>query len=465
MRNLMRTRTVMLLLMMLIPVFMYSYAAAQPRTSAMAGTRVLIPLITNTPPSQSIFGVEVSAGAVGSTDTKLSEAHVAWTRYNGIDWAAIEPQRGAPDFSRLAQVDSELQALAARGARPIVIVRGTPAWAQQVPGSACGPIRADARADFARFMRQIVERYSAAPYNVRYWEIGNEPDIDPSLVPSDSVFGCWGNAADPYYGGGAYADMLKAIYPAIKAVEPASQVVLGGLLLDCDPAVGGNACRPANFLEGILRNGGAGAFDIIAYHGYTFWNPTIGQQDWDMTNLKWRQRGGSVLGKLAFIREVLTRYNVGKPIMLNEASLLCAQGDSCDAAIRPDQANYAVRLYTRSWANNLAATIWYTLDGPGWNSGSLLDGFQNPRPAYTTFKFMTSRLGNASFVGNISGDGYEGYAFRNGATTYRVYWTNSGTSVGLPLPAGTRAVYNMYGEPISYSGSIGFQPIFVEGDS
>ena len=65
-------------------------------------------------------------------------------------------------------------------------------------------------------MAEAVERYSAPPYNVIYWEVGNEPDIDPSLVDGDEIYGCWGDKTDAYYGGGYYAEVLKQVYPAVK---------------------------------------------------------------------------------------------------------------------------------------------------------------------------------------------------------------------------------------------------------
>ena len=34
-------------------------------------------------------------------------------------------------------------------------------------------------------------------FDVHYWELGNEPDVDPILVNSSSGFGCWGDIDDP----------------------------------------------------------------------------------------------------------------------------------------------------------------------------------------------------------------------------------------------------------------------------
>ncbi|NJM05055.1 glycoside hydrolase family 5 protein, partial [Candidatus Gracilibacteria bacterium] len=237
-----------------------------------------------------------------------------------------------------------------------VIVRGAPAWAQQRSGSACGPIRESALDEFATFVAELARRYSQPPFNVRYWELGNEPDVDAALVPGNSPFGCWGDAEDEFYGGGYYAEMLKTVYPAIKAANPDAQVVLGGLLLDCDPGVplpDGQPCVAGKFFEGVLRNGGGAAFDVANYHAYVYW--ADGNFDWDTGLPKWQHRAGVPVGKLAYLRETMARYGVEKPVMLSEAGLLCFRADpSCEPnGFRDDQANYAVRLYTRSAANGL----------------------------------------------------------------------------------------------------------------
>ena len=58
--------------------------------------------------------------------------------------------------------------------------------------------------------------------------------MSPTPTSFDTIrgYGCWGVRTDPYYGGRAYGDMLKVVYPAIKASNPAVQVLHGSLLLD-----------------------------------------------------------------------------------------------------------------------------------------------------------------------------------------------------------------------------------------
>lgn len=81
-------------------------------------------------------------------------------------------------------------------------------------------------------MGQLVARYRDPKYDVRHWELGNEVDVDPSLVAPNNGFGCWGDIKDPYYGGRHYGEMLKVVAPAIRAANPAAKIWFGGLLLD-----------------------------------------------------------------------------------------------------------------------------------------------------------------------------------------------------------------------------------------
>src|SRR5207247_1719484 len=147
--------------------------------------------------------------------------------------------------------------------------------------------------------------------NIRYWEIWNEPDIDYHLVAADSLWGCWGDATDTFYGGSDYAQMLKAVHSPVKQASAESQVLVGGLLLDCDPRnpPPGKDCKPSMFLEGILKSGGGDFFDGVAFHAYDYYDkPMRG----DYQHSGWRASAGTsgpVVGvKAEYIRELLYRY-------------------------------------------------------------------------------------------------------------------------------------------------------------
>lgn len=410
------------------------------------------------------IGVEINRTWVTGVATRLNELRPDWVRYNGILWSEVEPVAGQRNWAALDRVLSEIALISASGAAPMVIVRGTPPWAQAVPGSACGPVAAQQLPAFASFMGELVTRLSGPPYNVKHWEFGNEPDVDTALVPGDSQFGCWGDANDAAgYGGARYATMLQAVYPAIKQADPQAQIIFGGLLLDCDPSFDAS-CQPGRFLAGVLAAGGGAYFDILSYHAYTFWSEQ--RSDFDLNLPKWAHRNGPLLGRLDFVRATMATYGVSKPVMMNEGGLLCLGANQpCGAqGLYDDQASYVVRMYARSWAADLVNSVWYTLNGPGWRDGGLLDRSRQPRPAFVAMRFLRERLDGATYLRPLSTGNLEGYAFATSTREYHIYWTNSATTASVALPPGFIAAYGPTGNQLTVGRElvVGFEPVIIE---
>jgi hypothetical protein len=157
------------------------------------------------------------------------------SRFDQFYWDLIEPVPQTPAVYDWSMVDeASLASASEMDIESIGIVLFTPPYAQKFPGSVCGPIAENQLERFGEFLYNLVTRYSQPPYNIKYWELGNEPDVDYSFA-NRFGFGCWGDPNDPYFGGGYYAQMLKSAYPKIKAANSEAEVLIGGLLLDCDP--------------------------------------------------------------------------------------------------------------------------------------------------------------------------------------------------------------------------------------
>ena len=235
-------------------------------------TLTATPIITSAPvvTAQPVTCIQMNHLNKHAELSLFENAGVYWTRFDGFHWDLLEPVEQAIPAYKWGEVDeTALKDAANAGAQVVAMVQFAPDWAQKYPGVACGPFAEAALDKFARFMHALVSRYSQPPYNIKYWEIGNEPDIDHSLVDPHSGYGCWGDQSDPYYGGGYYAEMLKATYGQIKEADPQAQLLIGGLLLDCDPTNPPRTslnsgqykdCTPSRFLEGILKNGGGDYF-------------------------------------------------------------------------------------------------------------------------------------------------------------------------------------------------------------
>lgn len=388
--------------------------------------------------------------------TLLSNSGAQIVRLNSVVWYKVEPQEGQYNWAALRNLDFALAELASRDIDVILIIRGTPGWAQKLYGTACGPISELKFQAFADFMSELVRRYSAPPYNVKYWELGNEPDVAPELVAADSVFGCWGDSQDPNYGGGYYAEMLKIVYPTIKIANPNAQVLIGGLLLDCDPYYPpeGKDCVSARFFNGILANGGADFFDIVSFHGYPPYVRNSFSMDWEFPG--WKERGGVVVGKINYLREVMQQYGIHKPLFLTESSLNCPEWNklNCrppDGQFFQAQADYLVRLFIRNWALDISGTVWYDFEGQGWRYGGLVGVDPSmPKLSYQAFKFMNEKLAGMVFTGEVPHhEGIQGYVFSGDNRKTWVLWSQDASPQRLDLNSEILSASDIFGESIS----------------
>ncbi len=450
-----------------------SFIVASMPVRAVSNTdsMVYLPVSMKGYPNPPEFGAQITPGKITELKDLLVDSGIYWLRVNAFDWNKIEPTYNDPPTFDWSQVkEGRLKTAANNGLEIIATIRFAPPWALPKASSyPCSPIKADSLDEFARFLNALVKRYSVPPYNIKYWELGNEPDIDPSLILPQTGFGCWGDHNDEYYGGGYYAEMLKAAYPAIKAADPEARVLIGGLLLDCDPTnpPAGKDCKSSKFLEGILDYGGGAYFDIVSYHGYAPYSMSSYERSlyYDETFPSWSARGGMVLGKLDFIREKLAEYGANKPVMLTEAGLICYDCNPPPPRFFETQADYVVWLFVRSWAAGMYGTTWYTFDGPGWRNGGLLDENQEPRKSYDALQFLIQLLGDSYYTGElVTYPGVQGHIFKEGTKTIWVLWSKDGSNQSIQLPAGVSAVYNRAGKiitPADDNLSVN-KPVYVE---
>ena len=470
-------RRIFLLLFSTLTILVMGTFSRFSHATSIPTTQFLPAVMHKWPPPAGIWGAEITRnGATPQVLAYAQDAHIQRMRYNNMRWDRIEPTQGTYDETYLAQIDADLANLAAvPGMQTTVVLFGTPLWAQAQPYSYCGPIRDESLDEFASFVTDMVNRYKNAPYFINSWEIWNEPDAPTNVDPSSQYveWGCFGDftKTEPYFGAERYVKVLKTAYTAIKAADPDAEVVLGGLLLGCNPIHNLPPNDPwcpeaGTFFEGILAYGGGQYFDTLAYHSYTAWNGI--STDWDLNHAVWQSFGGATLGKLAFLQDIMSTYGIsGKRIIMNEGALLCneAQTNCLTEEREQAQAVYAVRLYTRAWAHDIDAVYWYTLNGAGWRYGGLLPG-NTPTLAYRAIQQMSQQLYGGTFIADISSPPVEGYRFKaaNGALVDIVWRTEEGTPVTWVLPPNTTNVLDMFGEPLPYTGNtidIAFAPLYI----
>ncbi len=177
------------------------------------------------------IGVNETLGQTVSTPRKASRLGADWVRVWAL-WQDLEPARGVYTQHLIDELNAKVSALHARGIKVLVVVHRAPAWAS---GGGIAPPRAPAT--FGAFMGSLAQRVPGADA----WELWNEP--------SDSEF--WLDGPEP----ARYAALLRAAYPAIKAVQPGDFVVTGG-----------TAGNDMDFIQALYDNGAGGHFDAVGVH-------------------------------------------------------------------------------------------------------------------------------------------------------------------------------------------------------
>ncbi len=440
------------------PVFT---ATQPPVTPSPAPTETPVPTPTPSPPPYPLFGIQPARLTVPYGLNEMTQSGTYWARGSVVFWSNVEPSPGARNWGAMARAEQDWLNAAENGLAPIVTVGFAPHWAQHVKGVSCGPVALDQAEAFGAFMHDVVARYSQPPYNVKYWEIWNEPDIQIFSVPSDNPWGCWGNQDEPFFGGRHYGEILKAVYPQMKAADPEAQLLVGGLLMDCDPTnppefpFGSGQirdCSSSTFLTGILESGGGDFFDGISFHAYDYYANEFGKYgnlNWHST---WNLTGPVLITKAAYLRDVLGQYGHPDKYLINtEVALLCGR-DGTEAVCRTEdfsatKAYYLTQAYAAAAAVGLRANVWYSLTG--WRGSGLVSQALNPYPAFRAYQFSAQQLTGAAFWGEVADyAGVKGYRFNRDGREFWVLWSFDGEPHTVELPSPPNAVYDVFGDPL-----------------
>lgn len=468
-----------------------TYAQAAP----LADSKTYIPVILNNIQENTLFGVEMYKITSGGGLDKMTEAGISWIRHNdtragpetsALIWTAVEPNKGDRNWSAMVELEEQLINASKYGKKVILIVRSTPYYARDPrwKNSYCGPIDPNHYQDFANFMFDAVKRYSVRPYNVKHWEIYNEPDypITTQGYPYGEPHGCWGTFQkfyDPYNNGRAYGEMLKVVYPKIKSADPEAQVLTGGVLLDCDPRPnpldGLSQCTKRGkdetfpkFFEGILVSGAGNSFNGVSFHSYEYYPWWFGEDFGhfvnDEWNSSWNTTGPVLVKKVEYILQLLQQYSVfGKDLYSTENSLIHSHIDFLyeHGVCKPFNVDYEntkasniVQTYTHSKALGLKTNIYFHVFG--WRCSALLENKDTPvQPAYDAYQFAANRLGPAVFIREITTfpavKVFE-FQYYESEAKFWVVWSLDGNINGIFLPTIPTGIWDMVGNKVPVAG-------------
>ena len=278
---------------------------------------VLLPLVTATPAAAVEPGI-AQTGAEGVDAAAETQALGAgWVRMF-VDWHKYEPAPGRYDGFEDRRFAERIAAAGARGQKVLLVVVNSPRWASGSTEPSHPP--ADP-ATYAGFLRRMATQFPT----VAAFEVWNEPD--------ESIW--WKPGPDP----AAYARLLNASHDAVKAVDPATLVVSGGLV--------GNHYR---FLEKVIDAGGTG-FDAVGVHTDTACLTAAPDE-------QYREPDGRI-GRFSFtgyreIRQSLLARGLDRPIWMTEMgwstlTSTCSVGDRAGtkpSGVTPElQARYLSQAY------------------------------------------------------------------------------------------------------------------------
>jgi polysaccharide biosynthesis protein PslG len=237
-----------------------------------------------------------------------------------IGWSTLESGgKGAYSKWYVDKLDRFVAAARAREIRVIAGLVSTPCWASSAPESAkqgCAGSWWDRGvaqyppadpADYGDAARFLTSRYGDALAALEVW---NEPNSDRFLTSPDKA--------------SAYAEILKAAYPAAKAGHPGVPVVAGALAA---------ADRP--FLEALYARGIQGHYDAISIHPYNEWRHPA-----DRWLARWRQY--TFLPGIEWVRQAQLAAGDASPLWLTEFGWSTCSGHRW--CVTPEQqAEYSAR--------------------------------------------------------------------------------------------------------------------------
>ena len=182
---------------------------------------------------------------------RVEQAGVTATRF-GFDWATIEEEPTEYDWS-IPEEKKGLNRLFKLDVEVIGLISTVPGWASPTgEGGTFAPVD-EAAPLFEAFCTELAKRYKG---KIRYWQYGQNMDIDPGWQPkADAV---------------QYARWLKLAYRALKAGNP-----------DCVVSTGGHLGRNPGFLETIYKQGGKDFLDAVAVHPWPTYEAPQGDEAFD----------------------------------------------------------------------------------------------------------------------------------------------------------------------------------------
>jgi hypothetical protein len=236
--------------------------------AALAALLAALAATAEAKPPRTFWGVSPQT-PLGAEDFPQMGAGRVGTLRTPMVWAVMDPSAVPADYEWEA-FDGLVLAAAENGIQVLPTVTSTPTWVSQVDGceASCStnPPRSDvALLAWRNFLRAAVSRYGP---DGTFWSLHPEVAAKPIVV-----WQLWNEQNSPQYftprpDPSVYAKLVTEGSRAIKSVDPAARVILGGMF-----ATPGGQLDPDtnswNYLRSLYRQRGfEQRFDGVAIHPY-----------------------------------------------------------------------------------------------------------------------------------------------------------------------------------------------------
>jgi Cellulase (glycosyl hydrolase family 5)/Glycosyl hydrolase catalytic core len=309
------------------------------------------------------LAAESGVNVPGPGTFQVADMHALGTHWVRmfVTWPDIEPARGDYAANWIASYEQAFSSLPA-GTKVLLDVVDTPSWESGSENEHVPPANPS---DYAAMLGMLAQRWAG---RVSAYEIWNEEDLASWWAPGPNP--------------AAYAQLLQAAYPAVKAADPKATVVMGGL-----------AGNDYQFLEGVYAAGGKGYFDAVGVHTDTACDIN--------SPYEFLREGDNRMAPDSFlayreVHSVMLANGDEKPIWMTEMSwrtttATCSEGhwagQKPEGVSEAQQATFLQQAY-HCLAENpyVQVALWFPLQDQGGTTSGLVSANGTHKPAFAAMR-------------------------------------------------------------------------------
>ena len=288
-----------------------------------------------------------------------------------VAWAAVERVRG--ELVMPERFDTYVRQASARGVNVLLILD----YANPLYDDGDRPRSPEAIEGFCRYSEFVVRHFGDA---VRLYEIWNEWDIGIGLPQRHRK----GGSSEDYF------NLLKAVYPRIKAADPGVTVIAGA-------STSGGVKK--GWLEGIVKLGALDYCDGISIHSYNY-------------NDEFPRRGPEACATwMTSVQTMLRRYNDGTDVPFYVTEMGWPTHVTKGGTDSQLSASYLARLYLLARTlSSFEGLWWYDFQDDGWSPQDNEDNFGlvrpdlTPKPGYHVLADLAPLVSQGRFVARVRTD-------------------------------------------------------------